>query len=104
MSEGVVRGARGARRARTGIGAALVATTLSFLVGAPANGAIIVGGGNPATDCLGVFSTSIVTPGGIPNIRCKDGDGCDADGVVNGECVFPIAICVNSTADPRCTL
>src|SRR5581483_7235378 len=105
MSSGVVRGGRGARRAWTGIVAAVALAALSTLAGTPAIGAIIGGGGNPATDCLGVFSTPIVTPGGIPNIRCKDGDSsCDADGIVNGECVFPIAICANGTSDARCTL
>jgi hypothetical protein len=37
-------------------------------------------------------------------VRCADGDACDADGVVNGRCEFPVAVCANSTADPRCAL
>jgi hypothetical protein len=33
---------------------------------------------------------------------CVDGEPCDADGVVNDECVFPIGVCLN-VADPRLT-
>ncbi len=69
---------------------------------------IIVGGGGRVTsDCLAVFygiiNDSILRP---KNIRCADGDPrCDADGVVNGVCVFPVAVCANSTFNSaKCTL
>ena len=39
------------------------------------------------------------------NIRCTDGDPCDADGIVNGVCAFPVSVCANSTYNPQaCSL
>lgn len=85
-------------------GRALIA--VCWLAGAAtAEAAILGGGGTRATDCLGVFSTAANPPGGRPNIRCTDGDpACDADMTVNGQCVFPVAVCANSTFDSRCTI
>ena len=65
------------------------------------------GGGGPASDCLAVFYGIINDPALKPkNIRCTDGDSrCDADGVVNGVCVFPLTVCANSTFNStQCTL
>jgi hypothetical protein len=64
------------------------------------------GGGTPATDCLATFVGEPNRPATAPrDVRCADGEACDADGVVNGECQIPIAACVNSTYNPsRCTL
>jgi hypothetical protein len=73
----------------------------------PPAGAITVGGGGSARiDCLAVFEAPANSPASHPkNIRCTDGDPtCDADGVVNGVCEFPIAVCANSDFSPRCTL
>jgi hypothetical protein len=72
---------------------------------APAAALVVGGGGNAHVDCLAVFTAAANVPAGRPqHIRCVDGDPCDADGVVNGRCEFPIAVCANSTADPLCTV
>jgi hypothetical protein len=67
---------------------------------------IVGGGGKPASDCLAVFYGIINDSMRKPkNIRCTDGDPrCDADGVVNGTCEFPVAVCANSSFSPKCTL
>ena len=72
------------------------------LVSAPANAVIIGGGGRPRTDCLSVYDV----PNPLPKRRwtCVDGEDCDADGEKNGQCVFQVAICANSTFDPACSL
>ena len=65
------------------------------------------GGGGPASDCLAVFYGIINDSALKPkNIRCTDGDSrCDADGVVNGVCAFPLTVCANSTFNStKCTL
>ncbi len=70
-----------------------------------AHGFIIGGGGAGGGDCLAVFDAEANTPATKPrHIRCADGDPCDADGAVNGTCQFPVAVCANSTFNPRCTL
>lgn len=68
--------------------------------------ALYGGGGAPTTDCLTVFDTTVNFPPARPSmIRCTDGDPtCDDDGVVNGVCAFPVGLCANSSADPRCTM
>lgn len=86
--------------------------TLAVLVcalgaAAPASALIVVGGGSSRTDCLAVFDAPANHPPDKPKqIRCADGDpACDADGVVNGSCSFPVGMCANSTVDPaRCTV
>jgi hypothetical protein len=76
-----------------------------LLMAAPAAAVIVGGGGSPSTDCLLVFDAAVNTPVTRPHhIRCADGDPCDADGTVNGSCQFEVAVCANSTVDPRCTL
>jgi hypothetical protein len=73
---------------------------------APAAALVIGGGGSSRTDCIlaldGPFNYPPSNPKGF---RCTDGDPtCDADGVVNGVCQFPIGVCANSTYRPdRCT-
>jgi hypothetical protein len=64
------------------------------------------GGGSPRMDCLAVFETTANVPPRHPkNVRCTDGDPtCDADGVVNGTCEFPVAVCANSQFAPGCTM
>jgi hypothetical protein len=80
---------------------ALLLLTLT-MGAAPAGGEIIGGGGRAKTDCLTVFDVPVDLPG--RRWVCTDGDPCDADGEVNGQCVFPVAVCANSTFDPACTL
>lgn len=72
----------------------------------PAVEAIVVsGGGSRTSDCLAVFSAHANRPARRPrHIRCTDGDPCDADGMANGQCVFPVAACINSTLVRRCSL
>jgi hypothetical protein len=81
--------------------------TLAVLACAiPASAITVGGGGAPRVDCLAVFEVAANTPVARPKgIRCTDGDPtCDADGVVNGVCEFPIAVCANSDFSPMCTL
>ena len=85
----------------------LLALALSAVLGATSARAVIVGGGGSASsDCLAVFDAPVNFPVDRPrNVNCTDGDAsCDADGTVNGHCDFSVAMCANSTADPRCTL
>jgi hypothetical protein len=74
---------------------------------APVAQAVIYGGGGGArSDCLLVFSAPLNEPLARPKrVRCTDGDpACDADGTVNGQCVFAVGVCANSTFNPdRCT-
>jgi hypothetical protein len=67
---------------------------------------VVGGGGSPTTDCLLVFAANVNSPLAKPrNISCTDGDpSCDIDHTVNGVCEFALAVCANSTFDPRCTL
>ena len=63
------------------------------------------GGGASRTDCYATFKATLNTPAKRPTrVRCTDGDSaCDADGTVNGECAFPVAVCANSSFDAsRC--
>jgi hypothetical protein len=82
-----------------------VGITTLLVSAVPAVALVVGGGGSARVDCLAVFTAAANVPAGRPqHIRCVDGDPCDADGVVNGRCEFPIAVCANSTADPRCTV
>jgi hypothetical protein len=82
--------------------AAVSGGTLAAL---PAAAVVVAGGGSVKTDCLAVFDAPVDGAAGTArSVRCADGDACDADGLVNGRCEFPIAICGNSTANPRCVL
>ena len=74
-----------------------------MLIAQAATAVMVGGGGSTTTDCLTVFDAPANVPARTPrNVRCKDGDPCDADGTVDGRCEFPVAVCANSTADPRC--
>src|SRR5262249_25762316 len=79
-----------------------------WLAAAPAVQALVIGGGGGSrADCLLALDAPINDTIGKPKkVRCADGDpSCDADGIVNGECLFRIGVCANSTFDPnRCTL
>jgi hypothetical protein len=79
-----------------------------LLAAAPAARALVIGGGGSSrTDCLLALDAPVNDPPTKPKkVRCTDGDpNCDADGVVNGECVFQVGVCANSTFDPaHCTL
>src|SRR5215469_7198218 len=78
-----------------------------LLATAPAARALVIGGGGSSrTDCLLALDAPVNDPPTKPKkVRCTDGAPCDADGVVNGVCVFQVGVCVNSTFDPtHCTL
>jgi hypothetical protein len=79
-----------------------------LLAAAPAARALLIGGGGSSkTDCLLALDAPVNDPPTKPKkVRCTDGDSaCDADGVVNGECVFQVGVCANSTFDTtHCTL
>lgn len=82
--------------------AALIA--LLFSTGMAA-ATIVPGGGAKTQDCLAVFDTPVALKPNVRTIRCVDGDpSCDADGEKNGQCRFPVAVCANSTHEPRCSL
>lgn len=73
----------------------------------PAWAATVPGGGNPGTDCalvLEIPGANKPAPPKAPKaIDCVDGDpACDEDGLRNGECVFPVELCVNSSLVPGC--
>ena len=73
------------------------------LVVVDANADLVRGGGSKKTDCMSVFDAfgaNKPAPPKIPKaIDCVDGDAaCDVDGLRNGECVFDLRICLNSTA------
>jgi hypothetical protein len=92
--------ARGACMGRIALAAAAVAL---FSLAGEARAGIVGGGGTRATDCLAVFSALGSPPTGA-SIRCRDGDpACDADATANGECVFPVGVCANSTHDSSCS-
>jgi hypothetical protein len=71
-----------------------------------AEATVVGGGGSSKSDCLVVFDAAVNSPVSNPrDIRCADGDPCDADGTVNGVCEFAISMCANSTFDPgSCSL
>lgn len=54
-----------------------------------------------STDCLLAWSVNYDGLGAPPpnpkSITCVDGDPCDRDGHVNGECTFEIGACVNTS-------
>jgi hypothetical protein len=80
-------------------------TCVGVLLAAPAPAVVVGGGGNGKSDCLAVFEAPATVPARSPRtVRCADGDACDADGLVNGRCEFPVSVCANSTAVPRCSL
>ncbi len=87
------------------VAATLATACVGVLLATPAPAVVVGGGGSAKSDCLAVFDAPATEPARRPRVvRCADGDPCDADGMVNGRCEFPVAVCTNSTADPRCTL
>jgi hypothetical protein len=82
----------------------VAAAVLALLATAPSHALIVGGGGGTATECLTVFDAAAnYRPERPQHILCTDGDPtCDADVTVNGVCEFPVAVCANSSFDPRC--
>jgi polyvinyl alcohol dehydrogenase (cytochrome) len=82
-----------------------VAAVVLFLGPRP-GGALVAGGGSPTTDCFAEFSgVTLDYPAAHPKqVRCTDGDACDADGMANGACAFAVSVCLDGsdTALPGC--
>jgi hypothetical protein len=92
------------RFTRAVVRATLVCATL-VASASTARATIVPGGGARSQDCLAVFDVPVALSPGVRSIRCVDGDPpCDGDGVVNGECRFPVSVCANSTSEPLCSL
>ena len=88
---------------------AVLSATIAFAAvvtsAPPVEATIVAGGGPRSQDCLAVFDVPVALNANVRSIRCVDGDpACDADGLVNGECRFPVAVCANSTTQPLCSL
>jgi len=60
---------------------------------------LIPGKGSDATECMseiyGAELVPIAPEKPVKHAVCVDGDACDADGVANDVCVFPIGVCLN---------
>ncbi len=87
---------------RTVVGTTVVAAAMLFLVSSVSSAAIVPGGGGKSSTCLVVFDAPQANhpqpPRAPKGIKCTDGDlSCDTDGERNGECVFEVAVCLNST-------
>ncbi len=76
-------------------------------VSGPASADLLRGGGNITTDCVMVFDVpgaNLPAPPKTPKaVDCIDGAACDEDGLRNGQCVFDIRACINSTQWAECT-
>lgn len=94
----------GSSRVGARLRATLAVTCVGGLFAPPVLAIVVPGGGSTRTDCLAVFEAPASETRNPRYVACTDGDPCDADGVVNGRCELPVSVCVNSTADPRCTL
>src|SRR5688572_20109124 len=75
---------------------------------APASAEILRGGGSITSDCVMVFDVPGANKPEPPRapkaVDCIDGDvTCDEDGLRNGQCVFSLQACVNSTLYPDCS-
>jgi hypothetical protein len=70
---------------------------------------LVTRGGSDSTDCaIELYGVELVPPAeGRParSAICVDGASCDADGVVDGGCTFPLGICFNVSDPllPECT-
>lgn len=74
----------------------------------PVLSATVVGGGSSTSDCALVLeipgANKPAPPKAPKSVDCVDGDlACDSDGLRNGECVFPLQLCANSSALAGCT-
>ena len=83
--------------------ASLLVSAFSPAVAEP----LVRGGGSAATDCILYFDVPGANKPSPPkppkHVDCDDGDpACDADGLRNGQCVFDVSLCVNSTAFSEC--
>lgn len=73
----------------------------------PALATTVAGGGSKTADCAVVFEIPGANKPALPKtpkaVDCVDGDvTCDDDGLRNGECVFALQLCINSSALETC--
>ena len=65
---------------------------------------LLPGKGSEKAECMIEFYGAELVPSSpgkkAKRAVCVDGEACDADGVVNDVCVFPVGVCVN-VEDPR---
>lgn len=86
----------------------VLATTATALATTVAPAATVGGGGSSSSDCAVVLeipgANKPAPPKAPKGVDCFDGDpACDSDGLRNGECVFELQLCANSTAIAGCT-
>jgi hypothetical protein len=78
--------------------ARILVAALLVLLPTVARAVVIGGGGSAGSDCLVAFDAPVNQPESKPrNYTCTDGAACDADGIVDGVCTFPLTVCANST-------
>ncbi|HYB98995.1 MAG TPA: hypothetical protein VEC57_07630 [Candidatus Limnocylindrales bacterium] len=81
---------------------ALAAATLVLPLSAGTSHAVnVFGGGSRLSDCAVAFEVPGANKPAPPKapkmVDCVDGDvSCDGDGQRNGECLFPLQLCINS--------
>ncbi|HEY2773889.1 MAG TPA: hypothetical protein VGK20_07540 [Candidatus Binatia bacterium] len=85
-----------------------VASLLALATATAARATLIGGGGSPSGDCVLALDVDGANKPAAPKIPksvdCVDGDStCDADGLRNGRCEFPLRLCANSTSFDSCT-
>jgi len=73
-----------------------------------AEAATVAGGGSSDSDCAVVSEIPAANKPAPPktpkSVDCIDGDpSCDDDGLRNGQCIFPLQLCINSTALATCS-
>jgi hypothetical protein len=62
----------------------------------------VPGFGSKTTECFVEYDGVVLNfpPTKPKQVRCTDGDACDADGLINGSCQFVLSACLNNT-DPN---
>jgi hypothetical protein len=61
------------------------------------------GGKKLASDCYLTFEGIEPIEGSRSKVECGDGGACDGDGVADGQCTFPVTVCVFTTGIDGCT-
>lgn len=85
----------------------MLAVAMAAAAAAPSRAATVAGGGSSETDCVLVLEIPGANTPALPKspkgVDCIDGDpACDGDALRNGECIFDLHLCANSTALASC--